>query len=256
MARLDQKQYERRTLRALLSILEVPPDTPCQEGEAPDFMVQINSQAIGIEMTRYQSGQVVGAAGIERRSVEAEWEKFIRFSKRFCEEQSELKDVSIIFRFKDVVPPARERQLFLTEIFNFVRLHRDAVGFQYAIFSVHQFTSQLMLKYLTDICLCSSETAHLDSNLMAGKLSPFGDNLAQIVEKKSALHYRPASELWLVIQCSGLITETVLPINGASEFNRSINLQTKLRAGRFSKAYISTAMGWFCWERPTEWRRM
>ncbi len=256
MTRLDQKQYERVTLRTLLSILGIPADTVCEEGETPDFLVQINGESIGIEMTRYQSGQVVAAASIERRAVEAEWERFNCFSKSLREEQPELKKISVIFRFKNVVPPSRERQLFLAEIVNFIRLHQYELGHQYVIFSLHQFVSQLMMKYLTDLCLCISERAHWDSNLTAGKLSPFVGAITRIIREKSTKRYRRAAKLWLVIQCSGLISETALPLNDADEFNRNVALGECLRAGRFARVFISTAMGWFHWDRLSEWKKI
>jgi hypothetical protein len=250
-----KKQYERDTLDALLSVLGLPADTPCQHDDKPEFIIEINGRTVGIEVTSYQSGQLV--VGKRRREIEAEWEKFDYSSKRFREENSELKDISIIFRFKDLVPSSKERKSFLVEILTFVRAHRRELGPKYSIFSTHQFTSQFMSRYLTDLCLCVSDSAYWDSNVTAGFLGPFVQNLAQIVRRKSkkAKDYRETTELWLVIRCGGRISETGLPMNGADDFNRSGALRASLKACSFSKVYVATAMGWFCWQKLHDWKQ-
>lgn len=256
MTRPIQKQSERDTLRTLFFVLDMPPEISCEDGEAPDFMVQIDDRTIGIEVTMYQSGQIVAATGIQKRKVESEWERFNCSSRFFREEQPDLRNICILFRFKDSVPPSKERQLFLTEILDFIRLRRSELGPQYLVFSRHQFTSPLMMKYLSDLCLCVCEHADWDSNVTAGFLGRFDENVAGIVTKKSVKLYRQATELWLVIQCSGRISETMLPINGADDFNRNVVLRTNLHTGPFSKVYISTAMGWFQWDKVGEWQKI
>jgi hypothetical protein len=255
MTRPNQKEAEHHTLRLLLSALGMLPNC-AMDSEAPDHIVCLGGQTVGVEVVAYHSGRTVGATGITRRKVEAEWERFEHSSKKFREQQADLDNVGIVFRFRDVLPNSQERQSFLIEIVDFVRSRQSVFGPEYVVFSRHEFTSPLMLKYLTDIALCVCDRAGWDSNVTAGLLGPLDESIARIVAKKSEKTYRQMPELWLVIQCSHRISETALPINGVDEFRRSANLQASLRNGSFSRVYVLTPMGLFQWDKVGAWQKI
>jgi len=71
------------------------------------------------------------------------------------------------------------------------------------------------------------------------------------VTDKSRRKYRPADELWLAIQCSPRISETLLPID-ASDFSGVGSLDH----GRFSRVFVLTFLGVFQWKRGEGWRKL
>jgi len=79
MTRRSQKESERWTLDALLSVLDISPDE-INEGELPDFMLAVSGRTVGVEVRMYQSGTIVGA-GFGPRQVENEWE-FLQLASR------------------------------------------------------------------------------------------------------------------------------------------------------------------------------
>jgi len=73
----------------------------------------------------YHSGQAV--AVFSRRQVESEWEHLKRLSRDFQEEHANLKDIYILFRFKNTVPPKGKHAAFCREILEFVGSKHHAV---------------------------------------------------------------------------------------------------------------------------------
>ena len=146
MTRSTQKQDERGTLDELVAATGVQLESCPMEGEVPDFIIQISGRTVGIEVTMYQSRKSV--AGIQKRAIEAEWEELERSSRTFQNENIELAGIYILFRFKDSVPPRRERADFFCEILDFVRSNGCGIGGEWADFWCYELTSPLMIKYL------------------------------------------------------------------------------------------------------------
>jgi hypothetical protein len=247
MTRPTQKQDEQGTLLELMAAIGIQLESCPMEGEVPDFMIQISGRTVGIEVTMYQSRKTV--TGIQKRAVESEWEELERSSQDFQNENAELAGIYILFRFKDSVPPRRERAEFFCEILDFVRTNGHGIGDEWADFWWYDLTSPLMIKYLKAIVLRRGERSAWDSNITAGFIDRPADTISRIVAEKSTKNYRPADELWLVIQRSHRPSEMVLPISGVSELNASLDLQSNLTASPFSKVYAFTAMGLFLWDR-------
>jgi hypothetical protein len=254
MTRPIQKQYERETLIKLLSTIQVQLDSQPLEGETPDFMIPMSGRTIGVEVTMYQSGRTV--AGLPKRAIEAEWEEFETSSQIFQRENTELTNVYILFRFKDAIPPRRERDVFFREVLEFVRGTGCRIGNEYVDFWRGEITSSLMSKYLKDIVLRRCERGQWDSNMTAGFIAVPAETISRIVTEKSAKQYRPADELWLVIEGSHRPSEMILAIRGVSELNASPDLLENLTASPFSRVYAFTAMGLFRWDRNgAKWLR-
>jgi hypothetical protein len=116
-----------------------------------------------------------------------------------------------------------------------------------------QFTAPLMSKYLQVLYVRLTEFAEWYSNIRVGWVGRPDATLAEIVLGKSAKTFRPTNELWLVIQCSYRISETLLPINGVDDFNAVPDLLPALQASPFVKVYVLTATGLFQWSTATGW---
>jgi hypothetical protein len=220
----SKEEAERNILERLLLTKGIVPETPPQKGETPDFMVQISSRTIGVEVTTYQSGKTIIAPDgrRERREVEAEWECLKCFSNSFRDEHPDLKNIGIIFWFKTLVPQEKEYRNFLLEVKNFISSKHNEIGDTLRVYWNYEFTSPspLMEKYLKYIAVNIHENAEWDSDKASGGFidPPAGivarRVLAKSVKKGKTINYRNAAELWLVIDSSGRNSETNLPIKG------------------------------------------
>jgi hypothetical protein len=112
MTRPDQKQSERRTLNAMLAALDLRPDQEPETGETPDFTMLAFGRTVGVEITMYRSGATVDG-GMERRSVESEWDVLQRAADTFRGERPELSDINVGLMFSGPVPPRRQHAEFV-----------------------------------------------------------------------------------------------------------------------------------------------
>ena len=81
MTRIAKKAEERGVLDLVLAGLGVRPDCePELNGETPNSIITIGGRQIGVEITGYNSGEVIeGRHG--RRQVESEWDKLKRAAR-------------------------------------------------------------------------------------------------------------------------------------------------------------------------------
>lgn len=254
MTRQDKKAAERATLDMLLSTLTITPDS-IVPGETPDFALAIGARSIGVEVTMFQSGTIANA-GLGRRQVESEWEALEKAAKGFQAAQPDLGRVNVGLMFKSIAPARKGHPAFMTEIADFVRAHAQGLGPTDVEFWLPQFTSPLMKKYLRTLIVRTDEYATWYSNISAGWVARPDATLAQIVAEKAAKTYRGMDELWLAIQCSHRISETVLPIEGAADFDAVPELAAALTTGPFAKAYVLAIGGLYQWDRPGRWTNL
>jgi hypothetical protein len=262
MTRSTQKQKESEVLRQLLSATGIQPECePDVTGDKPDVMMQMFGRTVGIEVVMYQSSKRV--AGGERRAVEAEWERLEGYSKAIRKEHAVFEHMYVLFRFRNIVPPRNRYEEFCQEILQFIRSRQDSVSAEPEVFGISDFTSPLMRKHLKAIeglVLKRCERDEWDSNITAGFVDSYpACTISKIVSKKTELAkaYRKADELWLAIGQSGQLSETVLPINGACDFDASPDLQDSLLSSPFSRVYVFTAVGLFQWDkREGNWQRI
>jgi hypothetical protein len=244
MTRQSQKELERRTVDELLSALNMTPDK-IDPGELPDFMLTMHGRTVGAEVTMYQSGTTVGGAGVKRRKVEAAWESLQLASREFRAAQPDISNINVGLMFKNVVTARGEHQQFMEEITAFIRSREVRSDRTQS----HRFASPLMKKYLHTLILNRSEFAEWYSNITAGWVAGVpASTLTEIVAEKAAGTYRPSDELWLIIQCSHRISETV--ILSVDALN-AISMQ----GGPFSKIYLLGIDGVFQWDHSTGWTR-
>jgi hypothetical protein len=252
MTRPDQKAAERHTLAALLSALALKTDDP-REGETPDFELLIDGRTIGVEMTMFQSGTIVGA-GLSPRQVESAWEQLEKASRAFRADNPDIGDVNVGLMFKAVAPGRQEQPACLAEVAAFIRARAGILTEANQAFWAWQFTSPLMGKYLQTLHLRRSEFAEWYSNVAAGWVGRPDDTLTKIVREKAAKRYRPTDELWLAIQCSHRISETLLAINGAADFDSVPELAVALQESPFERTFVLTFTRCFQWTRTSGWQ--
>jgi hypothetical protein len=218
MTRPNQKEFERRTLDAVLAALGVRPDQEPEDGETPDLMVVLSGKMIGVEITMYRSGDTV-EGGTGRRQVENEWELLKAASAFFCRDKPEFRDVNVGLMFSGPVPPRRQHAAFINEIAAFIRTHAYELSSSDLTFWPHSFTAPMMRSFLRTLYLRKDRYAEWHSNLAAGYVDRPDRTIAAIVAEKSAKHFRPADQVWLVIQCGTRISEMMLDIMVVEDFD-------------------------------------
>jgi hypothetical protein len=249
MTRQSQKESERRTVDELLSALGLTP-AKIEPTEVADFMLTLYGRTVGVEVTMYRSGKTVGGAGVKRRKrreVEAEWESLRLASREFWAAQPDISDINVGLMFNNVVPARGvHQQQFMEEVAAFIRsqeIRSDRTRWR-------NFASPLMKKYLHTLVLNKSEFAEWYSNIDAGWVAGVPDStLTEIVAEKAAGTYKPSDELWLIIQCSHRISETVILSVG------TLNA-IPMQGGPFSKIYLLSLDGIFQWDHLTGWTRV
>jgi hypothetical protein len=111
MTRPSKKMAEREIANRLLSTIDHLDAEIDAKGEKPDIILKVPSRTIGLELTTYQSGKTVrigGKKNLTERQVEAAWECFERASRPFRNKNADLKNISITFWFKNILPPKEE----------------------------------------------------------------------------------------------------------------------------------------------------
>jgi hypothetical protein len=251
MTRPSQKESERRTLDRLLEGLGVRPDQEPIDGETPDFRLLLGGRTIGVEITMYRSGDTV-EDGMGRRQVENEWELLKVAADRFRDQNPEFRDINVGLMFTASVPPRRQYAEFIAEVASFIRDHAGALSPQDQTFWPQQFTSPLMSKFLQSLHLRKGQRAEWDSNLVAGYVARPNRTISGIVAEKSGKDFRPAQELWLVIQCGTRISEMILDLTGVNDFASVPSLEPYV----FERVFVLAWTGAYEWRRGAGWRQL
>jgi hypothetical protein len=249
MTRSAQKTLEQRTLDLILARLGVRPDEEPKLGETPDFLVKIGERQIGLEITSYDSGEMIGSYG--RHQVESEGDKFELASKAFRAARPDLASVDATLHFYGSVPPQRQHGDFLHEIGAFIGTHRHELTAKEIDYDVRYFSTPLMRTYLQVLYLRFCPYAEWRTNLDVGFVATAKTSLIpDIVSRKSAKQFRPVDELWIAIRCIGNISSTLLPLN----FSDLESLSASLAAFRFERVFLETTFGLFQWKRGDGWQ--
>lgn len=250
MTREAQKVIERRTLDVLLASLGLRPDQEPEAGETPDFMVSLAGRLIGVEITMYSSTDTVDG-GHRRRQVESEWDKLQAAAKAFCSTRPELRDINVGLMFSGPVPPRRQHADFIKEVTDFIAAHRHELRSDEVEYWPPTLSTLLMVEYLQVLYLRVDQHAVWHSNLTAGFVAtPATSTVADIVAGKSTKNFRPANELWLAIQCSTRISETLLPIGD------DFDMFPALDGFRFSRVFVMTYLGAYQWKAGEGWSKL
>jgi hypothetical protein len=255
MTRSVQKEDEHDSLMSLLADIGIRPDADPEAGETPDFLLSVDGALVGVELTKYQSGKVLGA--VKRRVIEAAWEEFETFASDFRRTHGELKDFNVHFRFKGGVPSRKEHAAFLGEVLVFVSAKQEAIGAEFVEFWIPDFSSILMRRHLKALVVRRRKYGIWESNLSAGFVDRPATRIAAIVGEKAKKNYRISDKLWLAILYSYRLSEMVLPITGIAELDACPELQGNLASSPFSSVYVCSPMGLFEWGRKgTGWGRV
>ncbi|MGD0076966.1 MAG: hypothetical protein ABSD31_21970, partial [Candidatus Binataceae bacterium] len=164
----------------------------------------------------------------------------------------ELHDINVGLMFSGPVPPRQLHADFVKEVADFIAVHRHELRSEDVDYWPPTISTPLMVEYLQVLYLRVDRYAVWHSNLTAGFVAtPATSTVADIVADKSARNFRPADELWLAIQCSTRISETLLPI-GSDDFA----MVPALDGFRFSQVFVLTFLGVYQWKAGEGWRKL
>ena len=122
MTRKIQRNAERAALDRILAALALTPDSEPEAGEAPDFIIQLRGQSIGVEITLYSSGEIIDGT-VNRRAGKSGWDLLKAAAQEFWSQHDDLRAVNVGVTFKGRVPRPRDYRAFIEEVAAFVRQH-------------------------------------------------------------------------------------------------------------------------------------
>lgn len=199
----------------------------------------------------YSSADLV-AGGHRRRAVENEWDKLLAAARAYCSTRPDLQDINVGLMFSGPVPPRRLHVDFIKEVADFIKAHRHELRSEDVDCWPQIIAKPLMVEYLQVLHLRVDQYAVWHSNLTGGFVAtPATCTVADIVADKNTRNFRAADELWLAIQCSTRISETLLPI-GANDFD----IVPPLDGFRFSRSVCADLPGVFEWKAGKGWRKL
>lgn len=251
MTRQGKKATERASLELLLAALEIAPER-VDEGETPDFVLTVVGRSVGVELTTFQSNTPMDGK-LGRRQVESEWERLDKAIEVFRQARPELRDLNVGLMFYGAGPPRAEHQAFMEEVAEFAFGRMAALTDQDVKLWPPAFTSPLMTKYLRTVFLRRCNYAVWYSNIAAGSIGFPDSMLVQIVEDKAARPFRATDELWFAIQSTTRVSELLMPLNGAADFEAIPGLEDALRSSPFSRVFVFGPGGLFQWSTSTGW---
>ena len=252
MTRKIKKDAERAALDRIVAALALTPDSEPEVGEAPDFIIQLCGQSIGVEITLPSSGEIID--GAKRRAAESEWERLKAAAEEFWSQHNDLRAVNVGVMFKGRVPPRGDHDAFIEEVAAFVRQHSGELQPKKQNFFPSVSSSPLMHRYLKRLVLRTHSHAEWYSNFSGGWVArPNDSNIPGIVKNKSKKKFRPTDELWLVIHCGTRTSEMILELDGVEDFRSVVGLDHS----KFDRIFVLTYMGTYEWARTTDdWRQL
>jgi hypothetical protein len=252
VTRKNQKDAEQLVLDRILAALALTPDSKPEMGEAPDFVIQLCGQSVGVEMTSYRSEDIIDGT-VKRRAAESEWDQLKAAAQKFWSQYDDLRNVNVGVMFKEGVPRRRDHCAFIQEVAAVVRHHLAKLRPEKQNFGPSA-SSPLMYHYLERLVLRTGPYAEWYSNLSFGYLArPSESNIPDIVKDKSNRRFRSTDELWLVIHCGPGMSEMTLELDGLEDF-RSIH---GLDRSNFARVFVFTYTGTYEWSRSTgDWKQL
>jgi len=250
VTRKIQKDAERAVLDRILVALALTPDSEPEAGEAPDFIIQMRDQSIGVEMTFQRSEDIID--GIKRRAAESEWELLKAAAQTFWSQHNDLRAVNVGVMFKGRVPRRGDHRAFIEEVAAFVRQHLGQLRPEKQNFFPSA-SFPLMYRHLDRLVLRTAPYAEWYSNLSFGYLArPNESNISDIVAGKSKKRFRPTDELWLVIHGGTRMSEMTLELDGVEDFRPIVGLDRS----KFDRIFVLTYLAAYEWSRTTDWRQL
>ncbi len=190
--------------------------------------------------------------GTGRRKVESEWDILQRASETFRSERPELRNINVGLMFSGPVPSRRQHVEFMEEIAAFIRDHAADLTSKDKTYWPPDFSSILMRAYLRSLYLRVDEYAVWHSKIAGRYVAMPDGTIAAIAAEKSTKRFRPADELWLVIQCGTRISEMMLDILGVEDFSSVPSLDPFT----FSRVFVLAFTGAYEWQRGAGWRKL
>jgi len=251
------KGVERRHLTEALRVLGVP-SAGIEDSETPDFIVDTQDGAVGVEVTEFHA--LPAAPGkYPRRVIEEHWEELLQASWQYRREHPDLLPLHVSFAFDEMrLPPRREFSAFFDELAASVRPLLPGLGermVENPRGTRRGFNRPLLTKYLRHFAV-SRPGVNISWD-WSGSVDAVGttpEDIRRIVAGKAGKSYPSGLPLWLVVH-GGINHSNYLEIlGGEAELFRSAQLTETLDASPFSKVVLLCEDGPQVWSRADGWR--
>jgi hypothetical protein len=166
VTRKIQKDAERPDLDRILAALALTPDSEPEAGEAPDFIIQLRGQSVGVEITLYRSEEIIDGT-VKRRAAESGWDLLKAAAEEFWSQHDDLRAVNVGVTFKGRIPRRGDQDSFIQEVAAFVRQHLAKLQAEKQNF-VPSASFPLMYQHLERLVLRTGPYAEWYSNLSFG----------------------------------------------------------------------------------------
>lgn len=241
----DQSKNERPMLNRFFSVMGIKADSidrgPSENGNAkPDFVVCIDGNRVGIELTMYYREQESNESR-PRQAKENAWLKLKKAIAKAKQCYSELNEVHGAIKFKDLVlPPSKEYGQFADELVDFTMNRRGELSFDHKCYKTFDEKYPLLNKYVEYLelkqfgCyLLSWDWKHEPGHVGLQKKELLG-----IIQAKIGKHVQSqVDEHWLLIT-SGIELSQQMGYLLVGKINKYESVCNLLNGGPFDKVYI------------------
>ena len=241
MSSTRQKDEERFYLDRFLILMNWIPES-VQSSERPDFVVTLEGNRIGIEVSMYHS-RAKDARGRPRRAMEEHWNCLQEELMKQVLGHKELSGACGFLQFKEQrLPTRRERSEFVREVINLSSRHCPKHEREEKELSLADHATQCptAARYLEEIRLVGIP-ATWEHNLTVAFAGPEdGDLLALVSDKAKKTESYDKSNLqglWLLIVSGELLSQATRRIL-AEELNEKVDLNDALKQSLFDKTFL------------------
>jgi len=204
---MSRKDREQSYLQNFLELSGEKP-TQIEDGEAPDFIVDLRGKKIGVEITEYHSS-LKGIDGKPRRAIEESLDSLYKTLKRETSKYSELRGIDGYLDSKDMILiPKREHREVVNEIIQLTleRTRRADKGWKSIEIEVNPQKSRLLGKYSVEKirlyntgCRYPIKWGGVDASFIGLEEAELIDSIRGKISKAKNYRKEALNELWLLI---------------------------------------------------------
>lgn len=232
-----KKENERFYLDKFLALLGKMADE-ISPGESPDFIVNIATKKIGIELTDFHS-DLKGENGKPRRAIEETWRLIQGTIMEEVEKYNKLKETFGFLSFKKLELPSKSKHKIFTD--ELIKLSLEMIDSDYEEINPGG-NYPLLNKYLEEFCLkragCYITWQWNHNASFVGFTETRLINVIESkIEKVAKYKEKNIDELWLLI-VSGHMLSQAMGLNLSYKLNTFNQLNNLLRHSGYNKIFI------------------
>lgn len=233
----DKKKIERFYLKEFFKLLGETPEN-IQDGEAPDFIINLHQLEIGIEITEFHS-DLKGEKARPRRLVEEAWTSLQKMIMVEVERYNELRNMNGLLSFKNLeIPRNSDHKLFIDELVQLslemikTGCQKIAPGINYPLLNKYlkKFYLEKVNCYITWEWNYNVSFIGLSESELINTVKPKIDRAEDYLK-------RHIDELWLIV-VSGVRLSQTMPVHLTAKFNSFNKLDRLLLGSNYNNVFV------------------